>query len=223
MNYNCILWNISKTFLTKFTLGVDMMKDKILMTILLLVGCALLYWGLSNQISLNERTKNYITIDGTIIDYETINSYRSRSNSYIPIISYVVNKNEYKIKPDYQSGYKPRVGTKKAIKYNQNNPNQAIIKGFNTNMVILYGGFLLTVGSLGSLLNGTKYKQTITAALLCIGSGVFFLYLIFSDSGGFDISKLIIIFMAIIFLVLGISSFWEAIKLFINGNEPQRL
>ncbi|MDD2376984.1 MAG: DUF3592 domain-containing protein [Clostridia bacterium] len=107
----------------------------------MLIGILLLIIGANNIYTTNLKTKDYVAVDGKFIK-SSIYSNNSDETTYKLTYSYVVNNQEYYISTDYGTSSVPKVGSTKTIKYDMNNPEQAILSGFGTNEFLLYGGIL---------------------------------------------------------------------------------
>jgi hypothetical protein len=111
--------------------------------IFVLIGITLLFFGVKSTYNRMEKTKNYVSVEGTFIG-SSIYSSDDDGTTYTLTYSYRVNGNKYEISTNYGTGSVPDIGTKKNIKYNPDNPSEAIITGFGSNGLLLLLGFMFT-------------------------------------------------------------------------------
>ncbi len=170
-------------------------------------GIICLVIGIKDTYHISKITKNYLTTTGYFKDYEIYDSYEKREHNrtkthttYRLIYTYKIDDKEYTITTDYGSGNIPEINSIRKIKYNPNNPSEAILIGTNRNNGLIYFG-----------------------AFFILGGMVFILIFLYAK-GVFDKVKVNIIglYIGIVFLVVGIgiiafqmgevSSLMEAIK-----------
>ncbi len=153
-----------------------------LMASTLLVGIICLFVGIKNTYYSNKKTKSYLTTTAYYNNYEIYDSNDKNNTTYRLIYIYEVNGNKYQIKTDYGSGSIPDMNSKRQIKYNPNNPSEAIFLGTNKNSMLIYFGTFFLLGSMVFILG--------------------FLYIL----GVFDKIKINILglFIGIVFLIIGI-------------------
>ena len=128
---------------------------KIMSTMLVVVcflcGICLLYFGMIDTIKLNETSKNYESTSGYLWDYRL---YRKgeydttkktqKSDTYTLIYNYMYADQEYKVETDYGTSFVPEIGSEIEVRFNPENPQQAIIVGPNKNSILLFAGGLFT-------------------------------------------------------------------------------
>lgn len=113
----------------------------------LLVGIVCLFMGIKDTYSTNKKTKDYILTTGVYQDYEIYDSNDRKGTTYRLIYVYKVDNKKYEIKTDYGSGSIPSANSERKIKYNPNDPSEAIFLGTNkNNMLIYFGAFFLLGG-----------------------------------------------------------------------------
>ena len=175
---------------SKFQLNFKLITGSFLVIICLLSGITMLFFGIKDTYQLNHRTKNYITTDGYFDDYEIYNSDEEGTTYKLTYI-YTVDEKEYTITTDYGTNYIPDKNSIRTIKYNPDNPKEAILVGTNSKTVLIFLGGFFTFGALTFIL----------AALSILGY--------------FDKFKIDIVgsYIGALFLVLGIG-----IILFQNGT-----
>ncbi len=114
----------------------------------LLSGILCLVIGIRDTYLTNKRTKNYLTTTGYFKDYEIFNSSKQEEQTYRLIYVYEVDGQEYTLKTDYGSGSIPSKNSEREIKYNPNNPNEAVFTGTNRNSGLIYFGAFFVLGSM---------------------------------------------------------------------------
>lgn len=112
-----------------------------------LIGILLLAFGIKNTYELRKETENYDEVQGYLSDYEIRESGTAtdRSYSYYLIYSYTVDGKEYTVTADYGSGSVPETGSTKEIKYNPQNPAEAVISGINGRVIMIFIGLMFTL------------------------------------------------------------------------------
>lgn len=155
----------------------------------LLCGILLLIFGIKNTSDLKKETENYAVTEGYLSDYELreSGSTTDRSYSYYLTYSYVVGGREYTVTTDYGSGSVPEMGSTKEIKYNPQNPEEAVIAGMNGSIIMIFMGvmFILIPGVfiMGFLTNAGVFEKCpirvfdlfIGLVPIIIGLGAFYL------------------------------------------------
>lgn len=155
----------------------------------LLCGILLLIFGIKNTSDLKKETENYAVTEGYLSDYELreSGSTTDRSYSYYLTYSYVVDGREYTVTTDYGSGSVPEMGSTKEIKYNPQNPEEAVIAGMNGSIIMIFMGvmFILIPGVfiMGFLTNAGVFEKCpirvfdlfIGLVPIVIGLGAFYL------------------------------------------------
>lgn len=161
----------------------------LLVGLCLLCGILLLIFGIKNTSDLKKETENYAVTEGYLSDYELreSGSTTDRSYSYYLTYSYVVDGREYTVTTDYGSGSVPEMGSTKEIKYNPQNPEEAVIAGMNGSIIMIFMGvmFILIPGVfiMGFLTNAGVFEKCpirifdlfIGLVPIVIGLGAFYL------------------------------------------------
>lgn len=131
-------------------------KNIMFISIFTIVGFVILYFGLNGLYDQYLTTKNYLTVEGKFIGTEP---YSDGETSRL-IYSYNVDGGHYIIKTNYGTSVIPSIGSIKTIKYNQLDPNQAVLKGFNAYSILILIGFMwITIPLIILIL--TFYKSNI--------------------------------------------------------------
>ncbi len=120
---------------------------------ILLSGIICLAIGIRGTYQTSKKTKNYLTTTCYYRDYEIYNSYDKKDHggvenrtTYRLIYAYEVNDKEYHIKTDYGNGTIPSKNSSRKIKYNPNNPSEAVFIGTNANNGLIYFGTFFLLG-----------------------------------------------------------------------------
>lgn len=130
---------------SKFNFGVVISCS--LVTIALVSGILMLYFGIRHTYKMNIKTKNYLITEGYFDTYE-IYSADEDGVTYKLYYIYEVDNKEYSISTDYGTNYIPDKNSIREVKYNPENPDEAILIGSNSkNGLIFAGAFFVLVSS----------------------------------------------------------------------------
>lgn len=188
---------VEKNKMSKFNFKI--IVSCFLVLSVLIIGIICLFVGIHNTYKLNEKTKNYMITDGYLKDYHIYNIDED-GTTYQLIYTYQVDEKEYTITTDYGVGYIPESNSIRKVKYNPNNPSEAILVGTNSSNFLIYFGAFFTLG------------------------GMVFVLAVLHIKGVFDKFKFDVIgaYIGIVFFIVGIgiivlqngtsSSFIETIK-----------
>lgn len=100
--------------------------------------------------------ENFEEVDGHVSDYEvdySTDSDGNRTIQYTSIIEYEVNSVKYTIKSNHSSNSKQKLGKLVAIKYNPENPEDAIFKNDYTGLIILIAGIVFLMATIYMCIN----------------------------------------------------------------------
>ena len=100
---------------------------------------------------LNSITKGYIATDGYYRECDIFSSDEDGTTYKLTYV-YTVNNKEYSVTTDYGTNYIPEENSSREIKYNPNNPEEAIITGTNSKNGLIYFGAFFTFGSITFIL-----------------------------------------------------------------------
>lgn len=218
--------NKKEPFFRKFVSNLDFAKICInIFCILCIIGGIIMLsistvtiFDYSNKIS------NYVETKGYFSDYSTYSD-----STYTLIYSYYVNNSEYNVSTTYGTSMIPKHDTIRTVKYNPDNPEEAVIVGGESYIFMMFMGILFIVvpsiimarDSLVFLSYNNKYLKLIIGLIVII-LGIVPLYLI---TGSFSIIKLIIdypisylpqniviIFLLVVGIILSIESIIKLIK-----------
>lgn len=138
---------------TKSNIDFRILISTLLVIAALLSGIAMLFFGIRDTYKLNNKTKNYITTNGYYYDYNIFNTDKYGTTYKLTYI-YTVNGKEYTVSTDYGTNYIPDKNSSREIKYNPNNPEEAIITGTNSKNGLIFMGGFFTFGSFTFILAG---------------------------------------------------------------------
>ena len=119
--------------------------------------------------------------DGYFVDYN-IYDVDEDGTTYQLVYTYEVEGNQYKTATDYGVGSIPEINSVRKVKYNPNNPSEAVLSGTNRSNFLIFFGAFFTLGGMVFALGALHIK------------GVF-------DGFRFDV---IGTFLGFVFLIIGI-------------------
>ncbi len=134
---------------TKFDFKV--IVSVLLVATALLSGILMLFFGIRDTYRLNKEIKNYIATNGYYKDYEIYKTDED-GTTYKLTYAYTVDNQEYYIETDYATNYIPEKNSVREVKYNPNNPDEAVLVGTNSKNGLIYFGAFFTFGSLTFIL-----------------------------------------------------------------------
>ena len=108
--------------------------------IFVVVGIVLLYFAISSIKTYNEKSKTFIEITSTIVDYK----YNDEGLQAI-VVEYVVDGETYQKISNTYTNMPKSIGTEVPIKYNPNNPKDAIWVSDSNNIVLPIAGVAFTL------------------------------------------------------------------------------
>lgn len=124
----------------------------LLLLITFIVGICLIYFGIKNQNELKEKSKDYLETEGYYTSYSTY----GESDTHKLIYTYEVARKEYNISTDYGTMIIPKENSTKIIKYDKNNPEEAIIEGINRNNIDICLGAVFIIISIALSISHLK-------------------------------------------------------------------
>lgn len=110
-------------------------------------GIVMLIFGIKDTYELNLKTKDYIVTKG-FFDHYDVFDVDDDGITYRLTYVYNVDGKQYSLTTDYGTNYIPEANSNREIKYNPNNPNEAILLGTNSKNGLIYFGAFFTLGSL---------------------------------------------------------------------------
>lgn len=166
-----------------------------LLPICILIGIAFFFFGAKTTYMQIQKSKNYVSIEGEFIK-SNIYSSDEDGVTYSLTYLYKVDGIDYTVSTDYGTSIIPEIGTKKTIKYNPSNPNEAIIPGMGNTILLFFLGFMFTFIPLVMIFSifpnnekGNKQKTreivlsfTIGFVFTVLGVGSYYLMCLGSDT-----------------------------------------
>ena len=120
-----------------------------------LVGIGLLVYSISTIKSYNEKNKTYTETTSVVVDYA-----RDDEGLEAIIVEYTVNGKAYRKQSNSYSNIPKSIGTQVKVKYNPNDPNDAIWVNDSANIVLpLAGGLFALVGIIVVIISVKKMKS----------------------------------------------------------------
>lgn len=201
----------------------------IMLIIFIIVGSILVLLGIKNISNQKDRVNGYIEIEASYVDKHI---YSSKATStfeyeynnvesdtlYSLIYSYTVDGKKYTISTDYGTNIIPKVGSTKTIKYNPDNPSEAIfVDGYGINSLFLFLGAIFVVFPIIIIVAMTFNKENnvfskffsflVGLIFVAIGSSIYYIMCLdnhsLSPKIAFENSGITIIF-PIILIILGL-------------------
>lgn len=114
-----------------------------LVLISFILGIIFIIIGVKGTYQQNQTANNYLSADGYYVDYE-IYDIDEDGITYRLIYRYQVDGKEYQIKTDYGTNYIPDANDIREVKYNPQNPEQAILTGTTYNTGLIFFGIFFT-------------------------------------------------------------------------------
>lgn len=172
----------------------------ILLGIFLLVGILMLVLGIKVNNSYKEKSENYIETQGKYIGAQLYSTDSESGSTYSLNYSYEVKGETYTVTTDYGTSFTPQYGSEKTILYNPDHPEEAIIKG-NNSSILLFILAIFFIGIPGLILGANIVKKiksntvrnilemigTILIGILFIGVAGIIYYLMCAGTNDFSI------------------------------------
>ena len=140
-----------KSMLSMLEVTVEMGgKNTIFSLIFIVIGFALIVWGIINIISRSKKKKTYTLTEGKVIDYAVSRS-DDGSYTYGIIAEYMVDGISYTINPTSYSGTtraKHPIGSIVKVRYNPENPFDAIFDKDGGSVLMLIVGIVFFIAGI---------------------------------------------------------------------------
>ena len=162
------------------------MKNKVIfittMCFVILCGLAMIGFGVKLEIDKNNKTKNYVSIKA---EYIGSDRYDEEGDTHSLEYKYIVNGETYYISTDYGTSVEPKDGTTKTIRYNPDNPSEAVISGAGGNFLLFLIGGMFTLIPIIFIMTSDNEKKNTNQRLKKIKSNIISLLvgLIFTGMG----------------------------------------
>lgn len=148
------------------------------------IGIFMFFFGIKDVYEQSIITRTYVPIEGTFYDYEIYDSDED-GTTYSLIYRYEVEGVTYQVQTNYGTGSIPSYNSKREVRYNPENPQEAVLSGTSGNSALVFIGAFFTLVSLVfvfAFLSGMGYLDHLKfdfmgtyvgAVFLIIGIGVF--------------------------------------------------
>ncbi|MBQ9833591.1 MAG: DUF3592 domain-containing protein [Bacilli bacterium] len=123
--------------------------------IFVIVGIALLCFAVSSIKTYNEKNENFVETTSKVVDYK----YNDEGLQAI-VVEYVVNGQTYQKVSNSYSNMPKSIGTEVSVKYNPNNPQDAIWTSDSTNIILPIFGALFTLVGVIAVISSIKKGKT---------------------------------------------------------------
>lgn len=144
----------------------------------IIIGLVLVIAGGVLMYKSNIKTQDYIKTEGAFIGTKIYNVDEDGITTYSLVYAYGVDGKVYTVETDYGTEIIPEYGSKKEIKYNPDNPKDAIIEGMNSFSVILLVGIIFILISL-AMMGNSKFVPILVLVFI----GVIVTIAVFSIGG----------------------------------------
>lgn len=123
--------------------------------IFVIVGIALLCFAVSSIKTYNEKNETFVETTSKVVDYK----YNDEGLQAI-VVEYVVNGQTYQKVSNSYSNMPKSIGTEVSVKYNPNNPQDAIWTSDSTNIVLPIFGAVFTLVGVIVVISSIKKGKT---------------------------------------------------------------
>ena len=123
--------------------------------IFVIVGIALLCFAVSSIKTYNEKKETFVETTSKVVDYK----YNDEGLQAI-VVEYVVNGQTYQKVSNSYSNMPKSIGTEVSVKYNTNNPQDAIWTSDSTNIVLPIFGAVFTLVGVIVVISSIKKGKT---------------------------------------------------------------
>lgn len=139
----------------KARFDIKIVVSSFLVLVVLISGFFCLAIGIKDTYKTNKITKDYVAVTGYFKDYEIYgvqekwqNNKTVTSTTYRLIYSYEVDGKKYTVETDYGSGTIPNINSTREVKYNPDDPSEAVLVGTNRNNGFIYFGAFFVLGGM---------------------------------------------------------------------------
>ena len=201
-----------------------------LLSVALLAGIVLLFFGIKDSINLAIKTKDWFEATGYFRDYSVYKVNDDGETTYRLRYVFYSGGSEYFVETDYGSEVIPETDSVRTVLYEPENPENAVLKGGTASASYLTIGFMFTFIPFFMIIcwlwiNG-KIKLHVkvfdfTAGFIIFAVGELFIYLM---SGSIFFWKAFgsMGFLAIIPSLLAVVGIIQMIKTVINGRKEKK-
>lgn len=123
--------------------------------IFVIVGIALLCFAVSSIKTYNEKNETFVETTSKVVDYK----YNDEGLQAI-VVEYIVNGQTYQKVSNSYSNMPKSIGTEISVKYNPNNPQDAIWTSDSTNIILPIFGAVFTLVGVIVIISSIKKGKT---------------------------------------------------------------
>lgn len=165
------IYFVRGAFLKKKTAASDRKKvgkwnapvviSAVLVFSIIVAGIALLSMGIKDTVKNAQVRTDYASAEGTLVDYGIYNQSRKggkSSTTYYLVYEYQVSGEKYTVKTDYGTGSVPSLNSTREIRYDPQNPSNAMVGGTNSSHFMLLMGGFFTFGGMVFVLAALQIK-----------------------------------------------------------------
>lgn len=165
------IYFVRGAFLKKKTAASDRKKvvkwnapvviSAVLVFSIIVAGIALLSMGIKGTVKNARVRTDYASAEGTLVDYGIYNQSRKggkTSTTYYLVYEYQVSGEKYTVKTDYGTGSVPSLNSTREIRYDPQNPSNAMVGGTNSSHFMLLMGGFFTFGGMVFVLAALQIK-----------------------------------------------------------------
>ena len=142
--------------LSLLEVSVEFSGSNIILSLVAIVGgFALIVWGIINMVTVSKKKKTYILTNAKVIDY-AVHRNSDGHNTYGVIGEYLVNGVNYTINPrSYSNTTKTKypLGSLVKVRYNPENPEDAIFDKDGSAVFVLIGGVIFFIVGIAMLIS----------------------------------------------------------------------
>lgn len=138
----------------KSKLNFKITVSVILVAICLIIGVLLVIFGIRDTLRLDKTTENYDTAEGYFSDYAFYDYGDNGKPIYKLIYNYEVDGKTYTVSTDYGTQAIPETGSTRTVRYNPDNPQEAVLSGADGNKIMIYLGAFFILGALIFIIAG---------------------------------------------------------------------
>lgn len=147
-------------------------------------------------------SKDYISTTAVFLGYTTIKT--DNGDVKRPVYEFSISDKKYQILKEFESSSSPKIGATENIKYNPNDPKDAVFSGireYQSNVMVICLGLLFTLLPLLIMVENKVFKTIVKYFLVLafIGSIGYFFYISYRKADFFPIVFFSLIFISIIY------------------------
>lgn len=124
-------------------------------SIFLIIGLVLVFFGAKDSFASDRETRDYQKTTAYLSDYTLKKDAeydpvkkRKSAATYTLEYRYTVDETEYAVFTDYSTSILPELGSERDVRYNPENPRQAVLTGPNRNFGMVFLGVLFSLAAI---------------------------------------------------------------------------